>query len=141
MQFAHRTRLSPASHALHEIAETLHVCLLSVRKWIRNLAALLEASPNAKVLVTKNRAPPPSPPSLTVDEESSDTESIESTCPGAAQPSWAASPTAETDEGEECASAPDWEAMRVARELLSLACSGGLSCQEQLAAPSILTSR
>jgi len=107
-----------------------------VRKWIRNLAALLEASPNAKVLVTKRALP--SPPNLTVDDESSDTESIESS-PGVRRPAVclpAEEPTG-TDLGEEHARAPDWEAMRVAQELLSLSCARPMAFA---AAPCIRTS-
>ena len=98
-------------------------CLRTVRKWIRNLEALQQASPNAKVISHKQRALP-LPHRLTViADDSSDTESWTSAQPDAPlSPATANYET--TPEGADGSRAADWEAMRVARELLSLGALG-----------------
>ena len=54
-----------------------HRAQVQVRKWIRNLAALQQAQPTAKLVQSRARTLP-SPPDFATDE-SSETESIQST--------------------------------------------------------------
>lgn len=81
---------------------------VQVRKWIRNLSALKQAQPTAK-LVQKRALP--SPPALACDESSDETEIMSMTSqPNAYSYLGGMTPAAELDS----------ESLRVARELLSL---------------------
>ena len=90
-----------------------------MRKWIRNLAALREASPSAKVLSHKHRVLP----SLPGEDDSTDTDESWSSARQHGGPV-APEPASTVPEGVDGSCAPDTEALHGAQELLSLGAGG-----------------